>query len=197
MGREDRHGLDLVVREDLGPPRADPPRDPRRGPRAEAGLQLLRGVRAHHGPPRMLEPAAGLPGAPPRPAPGAPPPGARPPPAPRPGLLREERPRDGRRAGPRGPRSPAGVPRGPAVPRPLGRAQGRGREDRGARGGGPPPPVRVGPRGPVTPGVRESLSDGGGLPEPMDYRALGLKGGLEGPPPLPPPKPFCGCPSGP
>src|SRR3990170_3905260 len=187
MGREDRHGLDLVVREDLGPPRADPPRDPRRGPRAEAGLQLLRGVRAHHGPPRMLEPTAGLPGAPDRADRGAP--------APRPGLLREERPRDGRRAGTRGPRSPAGVPRGPAVPRPLGRAQGRGSEDRGARGGGPPPPVRVRPRGPVTPGVRESLSDGGGLPEPMDYRALGLKVGLEVHQQLATRKLFCGCPS--
>jgi len=47
----------------------------------------------------------------------------------------------------------------------------------------------------VTPGVRESLSDGGGLPEPMDYRALGLKVGLEVHQQLATRKLFCGCPS--
>src|SRR5437762_2824299 len=104
------------IRRHLGNARADAPPDPRREPRRDPGLQLLRRVRGPHGPSSRVDAEAGLS------APPAPPHGGDA--GTRPGLLRDESPGHRRRAGAVGSRAAARVPREPTVSHPLDGAEG-------------------------------------------------------------------------
>src|SRR5256885_1153449 len=166
------------VRTRLGHVPGDASPNARGEPRADPRLQLLRRVRRLHGAPRGFVVEAGLPGA------AAAPNGsdARA----RPRLLRENPVVDGWRAGTFGPRAPSRVPSEPAVSHPVVRAERSIHENCGAgartrTSGGP----ERGARGDAPEGRRsgpvsgEGLIPAPGFPEPMDYRALGLKVGLE------------------
>src|SRR5947199_6089376 len=172
------HGRPRRVRTRLGHVPGDASPNARGQPRADPRLQLLRRVRRLHGAPRGFVVEAGLPGA--AAAPNGCDAGARP------RLLREKPVVDGWRAGTFGSRAPSRVPSEPPVSHPVVRAERSIRENRGAgartrtsgdsqgRSGGDPPESRR--PGPVR---GEGLMPTPGLPEPMDYRALGLKVGLE------------------
>src|SRR5881397_2017349 len=180
------------VRTRLGHVPGDASPNARGQPRADPRLQLLRRVRRLHGAPRGFVVEAGLPGA--AAAPNGCDAGARP------RLLREKPVVDGWRAGTFGPRAPSRVPSEPAVPHLVVRAQGSGGKDRRA---GARTRTRRGPErgtgGDAPEGRRsvpvhgEALIPAPGLPEPMDYRALGLKVGLEIHQQLATRKLFCEC----
>src|SRR5881296_1292753 len=180
------------VRTRLGHVPGDASPNARGEPRADPRLQLLRRVRHLHGAPSGFVVEAGLPGA------AAAPNGsdARA----RPRLLREKPVVDGWRAGTFGPRAPSRVPSEPPVSHPVVRAERSFRANRGAgararTSGGP----ECGARGDAPEGRRsgpvsgEGLIPAPGFPEPMDYRALGLKVGLEIHQQLATRKLFCEC----
>src|SRR2546427_683182 len=180
------------VRTRLGHVPGDASPNARGQPRADPRLQLLRRVRRLHGAPRGFVVEAGLPGA-------AAAPNGRDARA-RPRLLREKPPVDGWRAGTFGSRAPSRVPSEPPVSHPVVRAERSIRENRGAgartrTSGGP----ERGARGDAPEGRRsgpvsgEGLIPAPGFPEPMDYRALGLKVGLEIHQQLATRKLFCEC----
>src|SRR3989442_4149094 len=192
VGRGDPHVRPRRIRPRLGHVPGDAPPNARGEPRADPRLQLLRRIRRPHGSPRGIVPEAGVPGA--ASAPDGGDAGARP------RLLREKPPVDGWRAGAFGSRAPSRVPSEPAVSHLVVRAERGSREDRGARArtrtsGGP----ERGTRGDAPEGRRpgtvfgEGLIPAPGLPEPMDYRALGLKVGLELHQQLATRKLFCEC----
>src|SRR2546428_5045123 len=180
------------VRTRLGHVPGDASPNARGEPRADPRLQLLRRVRRLHGAPRGSVVEAGLPGA------AAAPNGSDARAGPQ--LLREKPVVDGWRAGAFGSRAASRVPSEPAVSHPVVRAErsirpncGAGARtrtsgglERGARGDAP-----EGRRsGPVS---GEGLIPAPGFPEPMDYRALGLKVGLEIHQQLATRKLFCEC----
>src|SRR3989442_4847318 len=180
------------VRTRLGHVPGDASPNARGEPRADPRLQLLRRVRRLHGAPRGFVVEAGLPGA----AAARNGSDARA----RPRLLREKPVVDGWRAGTFGSRAPSRVPSEPPVSHPVVRAERSIRENRGAgartrTSGGP----ERGARGDAPEGRRsgpvsgEGLIPAPGFPEPMDYRALGLKVGLEIHQQLATRKLFCEC----
>src|SRR5437879_4447158 len=192
VGKGDPHVRPRRIRPQLGHVPGDAPPNARGEPRGEPGRQWPRRIRRHHGAPGGIVPEARLPGA--APAPDGGDAGARP------RLPREEPPLHGRRTGAFGSRAPSWVPGEPAVSDLVVRAERSGREDRGARArtrtsGGP----ERGTRGDTPEGRRpgtvfgEGLIPAPGLPEPMDYRALGLKVGLEIHQQLATRKLFCEC----
>src|SRR2546428_292495 len=180
------------VRTRLGHVPGDASPNARGEPRADPSLQLLRRVRRLHGAPRGFVVEAGLPGA--VAAPNGSDARARP------RLLREKSVVDGWRAGTCGPRARSRVPSEPPVSHPVVRAERSIRENRGAgartrTSGG----LERGARGDAPEGRRsgpvsgEGLIPAPGFPEPMDYRALGLKVGLEIHQQLAARKLFCEC----
>src|SRR3989454_3461110 len=192
VGMSDPHVRPRRVRTRLGHVPGDASSDARGEPRADSRLQLLRRVRCPHGAPRGIGPEAGLPGA-------APAPDGRDARA-RPRFLCEKPPVDGWRAGAFGPRAPPRVPSEPALSHFVVRAERSSCENRGA--GARSRAVvgsKRGARGDAPEGRRsrtvhgEALIPAPGLPEPMDYRALGLKVGLELHQQLATCKLFCEC----
>src|SRR5947199_6570698 len=186
------HGRPRRVRTRLGHVPGDASPNARGQPRADPRLQLLRRVRRLHGAPRGFVVEAGLPGA--AAAPNGCDAGARP------RLLREKPVVDGWRAGTFGSRAPSRVPSEPAVSHPVVRVERSFRANRGAgartrTSGG----LERGARGDAPEGRRsgpvsgEGLIPAPGFPEPMDYRALGLKVGLEIHQQLAARKLFCEC----
>src|SRR5213594_2675074 len=192
VGMSDPHVRPRRVRTRLGHVPGDASPNARGQPRADPRLQLLRRVRRLHGAPRGFVVEAGLPGA--AAAPNGCDAGARP------RLLREKPVVDGWRAGTFGSRAPSRVPSEPAVSHPVVRVERSFRANRGAgartrTSGG----LERGARGDAPEGRRsgpvsgEGLIPAPGFPEPMDYRALGLKVGLEIHQQLAARKLFCEC----